>query len=125
MTSQQPYPGISSVLPTDRCDNGSIEFASLRLSPTRLSAVPEGRTYARPSAPRPDLAPREREVLIAWLLTDNKNLVARQLHVSPATVRTHLQRIRAKYADVGRPARTKAALVARAVQDGLIGIDDL
>jgi DNA-binding CsgD family transcriptional regulator len=81
--------------------------------------------FARPDAPRPGLAPREREVLIAWLLTDNKNLVARQLHVSPATVRTHLQRIRAKYADVGRPARTKAALVARAVQDGLIGIDDL
>src|ERR1700752_4288768 len=46
----------------------------------------------------PELAPREREVLIAWLLTDNKDAVARTLHIAPTTVRTHLQRVRAKYA---------------------------
>ncbi len=75
--------------------------------------------------PRPDLAPREKEVLLAWIRTDSKDGVARQLHIAPTTVRTHLQRIRAKYAAVGRPATTKAALVARAIQDGLIDVDDL
>jgi DNA-binding NarL/FixJ family response regulator len=74
---------------------------------------------------RPRLGRRETEVLIAWFQTESKSLVGRQLHIEATTVRTHLQRIRAKYAAVGRPAPTKAALVARAVQDGLISINDL
>jgi DNA-binding NarL/FixJ family response regulator len=74
---------------------------------------------------RPALAPREQEVLLAWFRTDSKELVAQQLFLAPSTVRTHLQRIRAKYIAAGRPAGTKAALVARAIQDRIISIDDL
>ncbi len=74
---------------------------------------------------RPVLAPREQEVLLAWFQTDSKELVAQQLFLAPSTVRTHLQRIRAKYIAAGRPAGTKAALVARAIQDRIISIDDL
>ena len=74
---------------------------------------------------RPELAPREKEVLVAWILHDNKDDVANQLQISATTVRTHLQRIRDKYAAAGRPATTKAALVARAIQDGLIDVNDL
>jgi DNA-binding NarL/FixJ family response regulator len=78
-----------------------------------------------PDRSRPELAPRETEVLVAWIHCDNKDDVARQLEISATTVRTHLQRIRDKYAAVGRPASTKAALVARAIQDGLIDVNDL
>jgi DNA-binding NarL/FixJ family response regulator len=74
---------------------------------------------------RPKIAPREKEVLVAWIRTDSKDEVAQQLSIAPTTVRTILQRIRAKYAAVGRPATTKVALVARAIQDGIIGLDDL
>lgn len=74
---------------------------------------------------RPNLAPREKEVLIAWFQTESKELVASKLQIAPTTVRTHLQRVRAKYAAVGRPAPTKSALVARALQDGIIVVDDL
>jgi DNA-binding NarL/FixJ family response regulator len=74
---------------------------------------------------RPNLAPREKEVLIAWFRTESKDLVARQLQIAPTTVRTHLQRVRAKYAAIGRPATTKAALVARAIQDGIVHVDDI
>jgi DNA-binding NarL/FixJ family response regulator len=74
---------------------------------------------------RPNLAPREKEVLIAWFRTESKDLVARQLQIAPTTVRTHLQRVRAKYAAAGRPATTKAALVARAIQDGIVNVDDM
>lgn len=74
---------------------------------------------------KPDLAPREKEVLLAWIVNDNKNGVADQLQISPTTVRTHLQRIRDKYAAAGRPASTKAALLARAIQDGLVDVNDL
>jgi DNA-binding NarL/FixJ family response regulator len=74
---------------------------------------------------RPNLPVREEEVLIAWFQTESKDLVAEKLHIAPSTVRTHLQRVRAKYAAVGRPAPTKAALVARAIQDGIINLDEL
>jgi len=74
---------------------------------------------------RPQLSRREREVLIAWFQTDNKNAVAEQLYIEPSTVATHLQRVRAKYAAVGRPAPTKAALVARAIQDDILNVNDL
>jgi DNA-binding NarL/FixJ family response regulator len=74
---------------------------------------------------RANLAPREKEVLIAWFRTESKDLVAHQLQIAPTTVRTHLQRVRAKYAAVGRPATTKAALVARAIQDGIVNVNDI
>ncbi len=74
---------------------------------------------------RANLAPREKEVLVAWFRTESKGQVAQQLQIAPTTVRTHLQRVRAKYASVGRPANTKAALVARAIQDGILNVDDI
>ncbi|MET9025585.1 helix-turn-helix transcriptional regulator [Nocardia sp. NPDC004168] len=77
------------------------------------------------SRERPALSSREIEVLLAWIASDSKVEVARRLYISLGTVNTHLARIRDKYAAVGRPAPTKAALVARALQDALIGIDDL
>jgi DNA-binding NarL/FixJ family response regulator len=77
------------------------------------------------SVGRPHLPDREKEVLIAWFQADSKDLVADKLRIAPSTVSTHLQRVRAKYAAVGRPAHTKAALVARALQDGIINVDDL
>lgn len=76
-------------------------------------------------ADRAELTPRETEVLLAWLRTESKNAVAAQLFISPSTVATHLERIRGKYAAIGRPARTKAGLAARALQDGYLDLDDL
>lgn len=74
---------------------------------------------------KPALSKREHEVLMSWFQTESQALVAKRLFITPGTVKTHLGRIRAKYAAVGRPAPTKAALVARAIQDGLITVDDL
>lgn len=74
---------------------------------------------------RPQLTVQERRVLVEWLLTDNKESVSRKLHIAPSTVRTHLQRIRKRYSEIQRSAPSKAALFARAVQDGLIGIHDV
>lgn len=71
------------------------------------------------------LSRREVEVLRVWLLCDTKADVAQQLFIAPGTVNTHLSRIRDKYAAAGREASTKAALLVRALQDGLITIDEL
>lgn len=74
---------------------------------------------------RPKLAPRETQVLLEWFRCESKELVARKLNLSPRTVAGYLDRVRIKYANAGRPATTKAALVARALQDGLVSVDDL
>ncbi|MBO0855087.1 MAG: LuxR family transcriptional regulator [Nocardia sp.] len=73
----------------------------------------------------PGLSPREVEVLLAWIKADTKQQVTRALYISLGTVNTHLARIREKYETAGRSAPTKAALVARALQDGMITLDDL
>ena len=71
------------------------------------------------------LSDREKEVLIAWFQTESKDAVGERLFIAPTTVRTHLQRARAKYAGIGRPAPTKSALLARAIEDGILSLGDL
>lgn len=91
----------------------SLRSPSLRSRPL----VP---TYAGPG-----LSDREVTVLKAWLGCDSKLGVGTELHIALGTVNTHLTRIRDKYAKVGRPAPTKAALVARALQDGIVTLEEL
>jgi DNA-binding NarL/FixJ family response regulator len=90
------------------------------IAPRMARALLNDRTVGRPH-----LSQREREVLVAWFQTENKDLVAQRLRIEASTVRTHLQRVRAKYAAVGRPAPTKAALIAKAIQDGILSAEDL
>lgn len=75
--------------------------------------------------PAPNLTAREIQILREWVMRDSKSEVAEALFITPATVSTHVNRIRIKYAAVGRPANTKAALLARALQDGHVDLDEL
>jgi two-component system nitrate/nitrite response regulator NarL len=77
----------------------------------------------RPSAPR--LSDRERTALAWWLRSMTKASVARRMGVSPHTVDMYIKRIRAKYAAAGYPLPTKADLLARALEDGLVGPEDV
>lgn len=90
------------------------------LPPTLAGAIAADRG---PTQPR--LSDREREVLTQWFQCESKHLVAERMRITPRTVDTYLDRVRVKYANAGRPAPTKAALLARAIQDGLVGLDDL
>jgi DNA-binding NarL/FixJ family response regulator len=74
---------------------------------------------------RPQLSDREIDVLVEWFQCESKEMVATKLNLSPRTVSTYIDRVRIKYANAGRDAPTKAALVARAIQDGLVRVDDL
>lgn len=91
-------------------------YVGPRMAKAMLSEHDVGRT---------GLSDREKEVLVAWFQTESKELVGKQLFIAPTTVRTHLQRARAKYANVGRPAPTKSALLARAIEDELLSLKDL
>jgi DNA-binding NarL/FixJ family response regulator len=80
-------------------------------------------TDTRPN--RPKLSEQELNVLREWFHCESKKGVADALNITVNTVNTYLTRVRAKYASAGRAAPTKAALVARALQDGLVTIDEL
>jgi DNA-binding CsgD family transcriptional regulator len=77
--------------------------------------------HSVPEVRRPDLSSRQVDVLTAY--GDSSALlevVARGLAMTPETVKTHLRRIRAKYAAVGRPAPTRRDLYVRAIEDGFL-----
>ncbi len=67
----------------------------------------------------------ERQVLRAWLLSPTEREAARRLGIGPRTLGRYLVRVRAKYALAGRPAPTAAALLARALQDGVVVLDEI
>lgn len=66
------------------------------------------------------LSPREAEVLGHYASGETAERVAALLFISRETVLDHIRRIRIKYADANRPARTKIDLHRRALEDGLI-----
>jgi DNA-binding NarL/FixJ family response regulator len=73
---------------------------------------------------RPAFSPREERALILYASGLKLESVARQLGVAPSTAKEYLQRVRAKYAEVGRDARTKTELYRAARADGLLDMGD-
>jgi DNA-binding NarL/FixJ family response regulator len=69
---------------------------------------------------RPDLSYQERRALELYASGLKLASVARLMGLAPSTVREYIDRVRAKYAAVGRPAPTKAHLAVNAHQDGII-----
>ncbi len=68
----------------------------------------------------PELSPRERDALRLYASGLKLTAVARRMEISPHTVKEYLDRVRAKYQQVGRPARTRTELYAEASRDGLL-----
>jgi DNA-binding NarL/FixJ family response regulator len=82
----------------------------------RLAAALEG----APQLPVA-LSDRERDVLRLYASNLPAKSVARRLGITEGTVKEYLKRIRAKYAEMHRPAGTKLDLYQRAVEDGVLG----
>ncbi|TMR92936.1 response regulator transcription factor [Nonomuraea basaltis] len=120
-------------------DLGALSYLTKREGPEHLvpaiRAAARGEPYTPPSlsgalisddAPgRPRLSQRETEVLRAWFVSSSKELVAAKLNITVKTVDTYIARVRVKYANVGRAARTKSELVGRALDDGVITLAEL
>jgi DNA-binding NarL/FixJ family response regulator len=68
---------------------------------------------------RPKLSPREREILVAVGKGTPHKAIARQLGITMSTVQTHLERVRYKYASVGRPIDHAAHYGDRVREDSL------
>jgi two-component system, NarL family, nitrate/nitrite response regulator NarL len=69
---------------------------------------------------RPTLSQQERQALLLWFQGMSKASVGRRMSISENTVRQYISRARAKYAATGRTAPSKDALLARAIEDGVI-----
>jgi DNA-binding NarL/FixJ family response regulator len=69
---------------------------------------------------RPALSQQERQALLLWFQGMSKASVGRRMSISENTVRQYISRARAKYAATGRTAPSKDALLARAIEDGVI-----
>jgi DNA-binding NarL/FixJ family response regulator len=66
------------------------------------------------------LSPREREVLTLYASGMALKQVAFALEIKMNTAKEHIDRVRSKYADIGRPVSSKTELLLRAIEDGLI-----
>ena len=66
------------------------------------------------------LSPREREVLSLYASGFALKQVASELDIKISTAKEHIDRVRAKYSSLGRPASTKTELLVRAIEDGII-----
>jgi two-component system, NarL family, nitrate/nitrite response regulator NarL len=73
-----------------------------------------------PDGERPDLSPREIQVLRGIAAGRTRRAVAHSLRITEGTVKTHLERIRQKYAAAHRPARSLVDLYRRATEDGYL-----
>ncbi|AOS64879.1 helix-turn-helix transcriptional regulator [Actinoalloteichus hymeniacidonis] len=116
--------------PWNEAGSGAVRCLPRRV--TRSQLVNATRLAARgsnatplPSPPPPLLSPREVDVLRTWLRCPSKSTVAEELGLSARTVSSYLERIRFKYEHAGRTASTKADLLARALQDGLITLAEV
>jgi DNA-binding NarL/FixJ family response regulator len=69
---------------------------------------------------RPQLSEQEQRALVLYASGLKIQSVARQLGVKPTTAKEYIERVRAKYAAVGRPAPTKVHLHTIAQEDGLL-----
>jgi DNA-binding NarL/FixJ family response regulator len=69
---------------------------------------------------KPDLSPRELDALRLYASGLTLNMVARRMKISPHTAKEYLDRVRNKYGQKGREARTRTELYVAAQDDGLL-----
>ena len=72
------------------------------------------------AADTPDLSARELDALRLYASGLKLSAVARRMAISPHTAKEYLDRVRQKYQQVGRPARTRTELYVAATRDGLL-----
>lgn len=72
-----------------------------------------------PGPTRPQLSPKELEVLLGYASGLTLKTTARRAGISPHTAKYYLDRVKDKYQQAGRPSYTKIDLSLRVREDGL------
>ena len=97
----------------------AFELFRMRAAINRVLDQPQWAEAIR-SGIGPELAPRETEAITLYAAGLPLKSVATRMGLSQETVKQYLNRCRAKYAAVGRPAQTKTELYRRAIEDGYL-----
>ena len=79
---------------------------------------------ADPDLASAKLSPKEQQVLALYAAGEKSVTVANRAGLSTNTVAEYVKRIRYKYAMAGRPAHTKIDLYKRALEDGILPVND-
>ena len=134
-TGWWPSPGTAiPVIVMETLDNGAHAYVSKEEGSDHLVeavlAAAADRPYVTRSQARamladqrpgrPALSQQELQALLLWFQGMSKASVGRRMSISENTVRQYISRARAKYAATGRTAPSKDALLARAIEDGVI-----
>ena len=72
------------------------------------------------AAETPNLSPRELDALRLYASGLKLTAVGHRMGISPHTAKEYLDRVRVKYANIGREVRTRTELYAQANRDGLL-----
>jgi DNA-binding NarL/FixJ family response regulator len=94
-----------------------------------IDAALSGRAWMSPVLARamasddrihPNLSTQELEALRLYACGLKLDTVARRMGVAPSTAKQYIDRVRKKYEEVGRSARTKSELYREGLRDGFI-----
>lgn len=111
---------------------GALGFVPKRVSLEALSeaidTVGRGELYLSidlasilaSAADTPNLSPRELDALRLYASGLKLSAVAHRMGISPHTAKEYLDRVRAKYAQVGRAVHTRTDMYVEANRDGLL-----
>jgi two-component system nitrate/nitrite response regulator NarL len=126
LISQVIDAGASSYLTKDEGSSHLVEaIVAAANDLPYLTPSHAGEILADTRVNRPKLAPQETAALRLWFQGMSKASVGRRLGIAEDTVKAYINRVRLKYANAGRPAPSKAALLTRALEDGLITLADV
>jgi two-component system nitrate/nitrite response regulator NarL len=105
----------------DHCVEAIVAAAGDRpyVTPTGAGAI------LADDAQAPRLSKREQEALRLWFQGMSKASVGRRMGVSESSVKQYISRARVKYEAQGRQVATQSAMLARAIEDGLISADEV
>lgn len=100
-----------------------------------IQLAAQGRTHTPPALggalladdtpDRPVLTAAQVDALRTWFTAGSKELAAERLGKTPRAVDKLIEQARLRYALAGRPAPTQAMLLARALQDELITLEEM
>lgn len=107
---------------------GALGFVPKRVSIEGLAeaveTVARGELYLSidlaSAADTPNLSPRELDALRLYASGLKLSAVAHRMGISPHTAKEYLDRVRAKYAQVGRAVHTRTDMYVEANRDGLL-----
>ena len=112
--------GAAASIVTSTVSNTAVSNTAVSNAAVNGAAV-NGSAKAAAANGTPRLSARERSVLLAYASGLTLDAVAEQVGIRPSTAKTYLERVKAKYREIGRPAYTKLELAQRASEDGGYG----